>query len=39
MSYKGSTWEAKPNEKNLKKLKLFLKQIEETKKEKDGDTI
>jgi len=39
MSYKGSTWEAKPKEKNLKKLKLFLKQIEEIKKEKDGDTI
>ena len=39
MSYKGSTWEAKPKEKNLKKLKLFLKQIEEIKTEKDGDTI
>jgi len=39
MSYKGSTWKSKPKEKNLKKLKLFLKQIEEIKKEKDGDTI
>jgi len=39
MSYKGSTWKSKPKEKNLKKLKLFLKQIEKIKKEKDGDTI
>ena len=39
MSYKGSTWEAKPKEKNLKKLKIFLKKIEEIKTEKDGDTI
>ena len=39
MSYKGSKWKSKPKEKNLKKLKLFLKQIEKIKKEKDGDTI
>ena len=38
MSYKGSTWESKPKEKNLRKLKLFLKQIEETKKLKNGNT-
>jgi len=39
MSYKGSTWKAKPKEINLKKLKLFLKQMEEIKTQKDGDTI
>jgi hypothetical protein len=39
MSYKGSTWKSKPKEKNLKKLKLFLKKIEENKNKKDGDTI
>ena len=33
MSYKGSTWKSKPKEKNLRKLKIFLKKIEETKKE------
>jgi hypothetical protein len=38
MSYKGSTWESKPKEKNLKKLKIFLKKIEESKKLKDGNT-
>jgi len=38
MSYKGSTWKSKPKEKNLKKLKLFLKRIEENKNLKDGDT-
>ena len=37
MSYKGRTWKSKPKEKNLKKLKIFLKKIEETKKEQDGD--
>jgi|TARA_R100001460_G_scaffold88990_1_gene130520 hypothetical protein len=37
MSYKGSTWKSKPKEKNLRKLKIFLKKIEETKKEQDGD--
>jgi|TARA_R100001460_G_scaffold28714_1_gene57427 hypothetical protein len=39
MSYKGSTWKSKPKEKNLKKLKIFLKKIEENKTKKDGDTI
>ena len=39
MSYKGSTWKSKPKDKNLKKLKLFLKQIEENKKINDGNTI
>ena len=38
MSYKGSTWKSKPKEKNLKKLKIFLKKIEESKKLKDGNT-
>jgi len=38
MSYKGSTWKSKPKEKNLKKLKLFLKKLEETKKLKNGNT-
>ena len=28
MSYKGSTWKSKPKEKNVKKLKMFLKKIE-----------
>ena len=39
MSYKGSTWKSKPKEKNLRKLKIFLKKIEENKTKKDGDTI
>jgi len=39
MSYKGSTWKGKPKDKNLKKLKLFLKRIEENKKINDGNTI
>jgi len=39
MSYKGSTWQSKPKEKNLKKLKLYLKQREEIKKIKNGNTI
>jgi hypothetical protein len=39
MSYKGSTWKSKPKEKNLKKLKLYLKQREEIKKLKNGNTI
>tara|TARA_R110000796_G_scaffold116485_4_gene229020 strand:+ start:865 stop:990 length:126 start_codon:yes stop_codon:yes gene_type:complete len=39
MSYKGSTWKAKPKEKNVKKLKTFLKKIKEIKKTKNGDTI
>jgi|TARA_X000001382_G_scaffold128987_2_gene119927 hypothetical protein len=38
MSYKGSTWKSKPKEKNLKKLKIFLKRIEENKKLNDGNT-
>ena len=38
MSYKGSTWKSKPKEKNLKKLKIFLKQIKENKKLNDGNT-
>ena len=38
MSYKGSTWESKPKEKNLKKLKIFLNKIEEIKKLKNGNT-
>ena len=37
MSYKGSTWKSKPKEKNLRKLKIFLKKIEENKKQKDGN--
>jgi|TARA_R110000868_G_scaffold173239_1_gene409327 hypothetical protein len=39
MSYKGSTWKSKPKQKNLEKLKLYLKQREEIKKTKNGNTI
>ena len=39
MSYKGSTWKSKPKEKNLKKLKLYLKQREEIKKFSNWPTI
>jgi len=38
MSYKGSTWKSKPKKKNLEKLKLYLKQTEEIKKSKNGNT-
>jgi hypothetical protein len=31
MSYKGSKWVSKPKDKNIEKLKMFLKKIENKK--------
>ena len=39
MSYKGSTWKSKPKEKNIEKLKTFLKRIQKFKITNNGDTI